>query len=53
MGTDPGIEELAWELAKDWQEKGYKDRESRAADWVQIIEEEQDRYEHTDAQEEY
>lgn len=50
---DRGIEELAWEMSKDWKEKGYKDRETCAADMVQIIEEEQDRFNHREAQEEY
>ncbi|WP_288219203.1 hypothetical protein [uncultured Acidaminococcus sp.] len=50
---DQGIEELAWEMSKDWKEKGYKDRETCAADMVQIIEEEQDRFNHREAQEEY
>ena len=50
---DQGIEELAWEMSKDWKEKGCKARETCAADMVQIIEEEQDRFNHREAQEEY
>ena len=50
---DQGIEELAWVMARDWKEKGYRDRETCAADMVQIIEEEQDRFNHREAQEEY
>ncbi len=47
------MEQLAWDMASDWEEKGYKDRESYAADLYQLIEEEQQRYEHMEAQEEY
>ncbi|WP_416181851.1 hypothetical protein [Acidaminococcus timonensis] len=47
------MEQLAWDMAIDWEEKGYKDRESYAADLYQLIEEEQQRYEHMEAQEEY
>ena len=50
---DQGIEELAWEMARDGIEKCYRDRDSCAADMVQIIEEEQDRFNHLEAQEEY
>ena len=50
---DQGIEELAWEMARDQKEKGYRDRETCAADTVQIIEEEQDRFNHLEVQEEY
>ncbi len=53
------MEQLAWDMAIDWEEKGYKDRESYAADLYllffldQLIQEEQQRYEHMEAQEEY